>query len=48
MKVQRAVERLKKEKLVVTERGNHLLTAKGEKAAKRAKYNRDAAGATYG
>jgi hypothetical protein len=48
-KAYRIIERLKRERLITNERGeSHSLTPKGTTAAKQAKYNRDAAGATYG
>jgi hypothetical protein len=47
-KVVRSLKRLEKEKLVTALRGSYDLTEKGKSAAKKAKYNRDAAGATYG
>ena len=47
-KVQRALDRLKSDKLVTKERGSPKLTAAGEKAAKKANYNRQTAGSTYG
>ncbi len=44
----RVVDSLKKDKLVTKERGTPALTEKGKVAAKKAQYNRDAAGASYG
>jgi hypothetical protein len=44
----RVVETLRGEKLVTKERGTPVLTPKGETAAKKAAYNRDTAGASYG
>jgi hypothetical protein len=48
MRGKRTADRLKKAKLVTDERGALVLTERGTKAAKQAKYNVDAAGATYG
>jgi AAA domain len=47
-RVQRSAERLKKGGFVKIERGGLILTPKGKKEAKRAKYNADAAGSKYG
>jgi hypothetical protein len=47
-RVQRSAERLKRDKLVKIERRTLMLTEKGKAEAKRAKYNTDTAGATYG
>jgi AAA domain-containing protein len=47
-RVKRAADRLKKDKLVKLERDGLSLTEKGKAEAKRARYNADAAGATYG
>jgi hypothetical protein len=48
-KADRVLKRHKRDKLITNERGeSYSLTDKGRKAAKQAKYNRDAAGATYG
>jgi hypothetical protein len=47
-RVQRAADRLKKSKLVVSDRDGLNLTAKGKKAAEKAKYNAATAGASYG
>jgi hypothetical protein len=47
-RVQRSIERLKKGKYVAVERSGISLTPKGEKEAKRVKYNADAAGSKYG
>jgi hypothetical protein len=47
-KVWRVLERLRVDKLVAKERGAVTLTEKGKAAAKKAGYNRAAAGASYG
>jgi hypothetical protein len=47
-RVRRAADRLKKSKLVASDRDGLSLTAKGKKAAEKAKYNAAAAGASYG
>jgi hypothetical protein len=47
-KAYRIIERLREDKLVVKERGSYVLNEKGKAAAKKARYNRDAAGACYG
>jgi hypothetical protein len=47
-KVTRVVDSLRCEKLVAKERGTPTLTEKGKKAANKALYDRDAAGASYG
>jgi hypothetical protein len=46
-KAHRVLKKLKDDKLVTSERDGWSLTAKGKDAAKKVKYNRDAAGATY-
>ena len=48
MKAQRVIQKLRDAKLVVRERDGHKLTGKGTAAAKKATYNRKAAGARYG
>ncbi len=47
-KVFRVMDSLKRDKLITKERGSAVLADRGRAAAKRAKYDRDAAGATYG
>jgi len=47
-RVQRAADRLKKGGFVKVERSGLVLTDNGKKEASRAKYNADAAGASYG
>jgi len=47
-KVQRILKRLDKEGYFRKERGTWFLSDKGKKAAEKARYNRDAAGAKYG
>jgi hypothetical protein len=47
-RVQRSAERLKKGGYVKVERGGLVLTEKGKKEAKQARYNSDAAGSAYG
>jgi len=47
-KADRALKALRADKLVTIERRGAELTDKGRKAAKKAQYNRDAAGASYG
>lgn len=48
-KTWRVLDRLRKDKLATRERGDqYVLTDKGKEAAKRGRYNRNAAGATYG
>ena len=48
-RAQRVMGRLKKDKLVTNERGeSYALTSKGKAEAKKAQYNRAAAGGTYG
>ncbi|HEV2559333.1 MAG TPA: DnaB-like helicase N-terminal domain-containing protein [Microvirga sp.] len=47
-KVARALERLKKDKLVTVERGRNILTPKGKAEAERVRRNYELAGATYG
>ncbi len=46
-RVQRAADRLKKDKLVTVERRNLTLTSKGKTEAKRTRTNIEMAGATY-
>ena len=46
--MKRAADRLRQDKLVKLERDGLSLTEKGKAEAKKAKYNADAAGATYG
>jgi Mn-dependent DtxR family transcriptional regulator len=47
-KVQRLAERLKKQKLIESDRNGLFLAPKGEEEAKRLKLNADLAGSRYG